>query len=86
MNYKETGQKILEAVGGKENVQNLTHCATRLRFTLADDSKTDDEAVQAIDGVVSLAKSGGQYQVVEVVVGSDVPNVYRALEGLFGSG
>ena len=79
MNYKETGQKILEAVGGKENVQNLTHCATRLRFTLADDSKTDDEAVQAIDGVVSLAKSGGQYQ---VVVGSDVPNVYRALEGL----
>ena len=79
MNYKETGQKILEAVGGKENVQNLTHCATRLRFTLADDSKADDEAVKAIDGVVSLAKSGGQYQ---VVVGSDVPNVYRALEGL----
>ena len=79
MNYKEIGQKILEAVGGKGNVQNLTHCATRLRFTLADDSKADDEAVKAIDGVVSLAKSGGQYQ---VVVGSDVPNVYRALEGL----
>ena len=79
MNYKEIGQKILEAVGGKGNVQNLTHCATRLRFTLADDSKADDETVQAIDGVVSLAKSGGQYQ---VVVGSDVPNVYRALEGL----
>lgn len=79
MDYKEIGQKILEAVGGKENVQNLTHCATRLRFTLADDSKADDEAVKAIDGVVSLAKSGGQYQ---VVVGSDVPNVYRALEGL----
>ena len=79
MNYKEIGQKILEAVGGKGNVQNLTHCATRLRFTLADDSKADDEAVKAIDGVVSLAKSGGQYQ---VVVGSDVPNIYRALEGL----
>lgn len=75
MNYKEIGQKILEAVGGKENVQNLTHCATRLRFTLADDSKADDEAVKAIDGVVSLAKSGGQYQ---VVVGSDVP-IYTAL-------
>ena len=79
MNYKEIGQKILEAVGGKENVQNLVNCAKRLCFTLADDSKADDEAVQAIDGVVSLAKSGGQYQ---VVVGSDVPNVYRALEGL----
>ena len=79
MNYKETGQKILDAVGGKEKVQNLVNCAKRLRFTLADDSKADDEAVQAIDGVVSLAKSGGQYQ---VVVGSDVPNVYRALEGL----
>ena len=79
MNYKEIGQKILEAVGGRGNVQNLTHCATRLRFTLADVSKADDEAVKAIDGVVSLAKSGGQYQ---VVVGSDVPNIYRALEGL----
>ena len=79
MNYKETGQKILDAVGGKEKVQNLVNCAKRLCFTLADDSKADDEAVKAIDGVVSLAKSGGQYQ---VVVGSDVPNVYRALEGL----
>lgn len=64
MNYKETGQKILEAVGGKENVQNLTHCATRLRFTLADDSKADDEAVKAIDGVVSLAKSGGSIKLL----------------------
>ena len=35
MDYKEIGQKILEAVGGKENVQNLTHCATRLRFYLS---------------------------------------------------
>ena len=64
MNYKETGQKILEAVGGKENVQNLTHCATRLRFTLADDSKADDEAVKAIDGVVSLAKSGASIKLL----------------------
>ena len=81
MNYKEIGQKILEAVGGKENVQNLTYSATRLRFTLADDYKADDESVQAIDDVVILAKSGSQYQ---VVVGSDVPSVYRALEGLLG--
>lgn len=78
MNYKEIGQKILEAVGGKGNVQNLNHCATRLRFTLADDSKADDEAVKAIDGVVSLAKSGGQYQ---VVVGSDVPNISPLWKG-----
>lgn len=48
MNYKETGQKILDAIGGKENVHNLTHCATRLRFTLADDSKADNKVVQTI--------------------------------------
>lgn len=48
MNYKEIGPKILKAVGGKENVHNLTHCATRLRFTLADDSKADDKVVQTI--------------------------------------
>ena len=47
MNYKETGQKILDA-GGKEKVQNLVNCAKRLCFTLADDSKADDKVVQTI--------------------------------------
>ena len=37
MNYKETGQKILDAIGGKEKVQNLVYCAKRLCLTLADD-------------------------------------------------
>lgn len=48
MNYKETGQKILDAIGGKEKVQNLVNCAKRLCFTLADDSKADDKVVQTI--------------------------------------
>ena len=48
MNYKETGPKILDAIGGKEKVQNLVNCAKRLCFTLADDSKADDKVVQTI--------------------------------------
>ena len=41
MDYKKMAQQILEYVGGKDNVTGLTHCATRLRFNLKDESKAD---------------------------------------------
>lgn len=50
--YQKMGEAILEAVGGKENVTGLTHCATRLRFNLADDSKADEAKVKAVKGVM----------------------------------
>lgn len=76
MDYKKMAQQILEYVGGKDNVTGLTHCATRLRFNLKDESKADTEAIQALSGISGVVSKGGQYQ---VIVGSDVPNVYLPL-------
>lgn len=76
MDYKGLAQEILKQVGGEENVSDLTHCATRLRFRLVDEKKANDTAVEALEGVLGLTKSGGQYQ---VVIGNDVPHVYAAL-------
>ena len=64
---------IIEAVGGKENVSNVSHCMTRLRLVLKDESKADDEAVKKIDGIIGIAHAGGQYQ---IIVGQSVPKVY----------
>lgn len=76
MDYKKLAQQILEYVGGKDNVTGLTHCATRLRFNLKDESKADTKAIQALPGVSGVVSKGGQYQ---VIIGSDVPNVYLPL-------
>lgn len=76
MDYNKTASAILEKIGGSQNVQNVTHCITRLRFTLAEPSKADAAAVKMIDGVVSVIEKGGQYQ---VVIGNEVDNVYKAV-------
>ncbi len=76
MDYKKLAQQILEYVGGKDNVTGLTHCATRLRFNLKDESKADTKAIQALSGISGVVSKGGQYQ---VIIGSDVPNVYLPL-------
>lgn len=72
---------VLEAVGGKENVKSVVHCMTRLRFVLKDEATVDDAAVQAVNGVVGLQKTGGQYQ---VIIGTNVPEVYAELCALGG--
>lgn len=71
--YEALAQKIIENVGGKENINGLTHCITRLRFKLKDESKANDDVLKNMDGVVTVMKSGGQYQ---VVIGNHVPQVY----------
>lgn len=76
MNYNETAKQILANIGGSENVESVIHCVTRVRFVLRDPGKANDEAVKAVDGVMGLVKSGGQYQ---VVIGSEVENVYNAV-------
>ncbi|WEV39706.1 beta-glucoside-specific PTS transporter subunit IIABC [Lactobacillus sp. ESL0681] len=76
MAYEELSQKIIDGVGGKDNVASVVHCTTRLRFKLKDEKKADDEAVKATDGVISLVKSGGQYQ---IVIGNNVADVYDTL-------
>ena len=56
MDYENTAKKILQRVGGKDNVINLVHCMTRLRFTLKDESIVDDEAVKKTKGVMGIMK------------------------------
>ncbi len=79
MDYQTLGKSILEKVGGEKNISALNHCATRLRFNLNDDSIPVDAEVKAIPGVMGVVKKGGQYQ---VVIGSDVANVYKAINGM----
>ncbi len=81
MDYKKLSSDILHLVGGRDNVVAVTNCLTRLRFNLKDESKANDEAIKALDGVSGLVKKGGQYQ---VVIGTEVPSVYNALSKLIG--
>ena len=74
--YTELAKDIVAHVGGKENVVNVRHCVTRLRFVLKDESKADDDYLKQRDGVVTVVKAGGQYQ---VVIGNHVPDVYAAV-------
>ena len=73
MNYQELSNKIIELIGGKDNIASLAHCATRLRFNLKDESKADTEKLKATSGIMGVVQSGGQYQ---IIIGSDVAKVY----------
>lgn len=79
--YGELAKEIVKNVGGKENVSSLTHCITRLRFKLKDEGKAKDDVIKNMDGVVTVMKSGGQYQ---VVIGNHVPEVYADVMPLLG--
>ncbi|HAR0838098.1 TPA: PTS transporter subunit EIIB, partial [Enterococcus faecium] len=58
--YQELASKIVENVGGKENINGLTHCITRLRFKLKNEEKANDEILKNMDGVVTVMRAGGQ--------------------------
>lgn len=74
--YDGLARIIIQNVGGKGNVLSLTHCVTRLRFRLKDESKANTDMLKETDGVVTVIRSGGQYQ---VVIGNHVPDVYAAV-------
>lgn len=76
---KEIAVRVLDAVGGKENVNSVVHCATRLRFKLKDEEKADTNRLIQDDDVIQVVQSGGQYQ---VVIGSHVSDIYRELTGV----
>lgn len=71
--YEKLAREIVKEIGGKENISSLTHCITRLRFRLKDDSKGNDDVIKGMDGVITVMRSGGQYQ---VVIGNKVADVY----------
>lgn len=76
MDYRSLAKKIIANIGGDENVSNVYHCATRLRFTLKDNSIANKKAVEKLDGVITVVESGGMFQ---VVIGNSVNEVYAAL-------
>ncbi|WP_318617686.1 beta-glucoside-specific PTS transporter subunit IIABC [Sporosarcina sp. YIM B06819] len=76
MKYEQLAKDIVENVGGKDNIRRVVHCVTRLRFQLKDEGKANTNVLKEMDGVVTVMKSGGQYQ---VVIGNHVPDVYKAV-------
>ena len=76
MDYKKLAERILEKLGGKENVESVVHCMTRLRFVLKDESQVDDEQVKKIKGVIGVMKKSGQYQ---IIIGNEVASVYKEI-------
>lgn len=76
MNTKDLAKKIIRDVGGKENILNLTHCVTRLRFNLKDRSLVDEQSLERLDDVMGTHYQGGQYQ---VIIGGKVGAVYSEI-------
>lgn len=81
MDKKALAQEILTLVGGKENINSVVHCATRLRFSLKDESKAKTKEIQENQDVIQVVQSGGQYQ---IVIGSQVGDVYQELTEILG--
>lgn len=84
MNHKEIGLKLLELVGGVDNVHSVFHCITRLRFNLIDQSKADKKKIESTNGVMGILISDDQFQ---VIIGYDVLKIYNEIKGrLSGEG
>lgn len=83
MKFVEEAKTIVNLVGGENNINNLVHCATRLRFELKSDAKADKEALEKLPYVMKVIASGGQYQ---VVIGPDVNNYYNAILSIVNIG
>ncbi|MEE4563964.1 PTS transporter subunit EIIC [Paenibacillus polymyxa] len=79
MNLKDSAKAIVEKVGGPENIVSVTHCVTRLRFVLADESIPNENEIKGIDKVLGVMKAGGQYQ---VIVGNVVKDVYAEVDSI----
>lgn len=76
MAYEKLAKMIVENVGGEENISSVTHCATRLRFKLKDNSKANKAKLESSPDVLSAINKGGQFQ---VIIGTHVPKVYEQL-------
>ena len=82
--FEQEAKDLLAAIGGKENVTAVTHCATRMRFVLGDDKKADVKTIEAIPAVKGTFTNAGQFQ---VIIGNEVPifyNDFTAVSGIEG--
>lgn len=76
MDYKQLANKILELIGGEENVYSVVHCTTRLRFKLIDRKLANKNELEKLPEIIQVMEVGGQFQ---LVIGSDVYEIYREL-------
>lgn len=74
IDYQKTAKELVKELGGNDNISNVTHCATRLRFILKDESIVNKERVAKIQGVITTVQAGGQFQ---VVIGNHVKDAYQ---------
>lgn len=81
MNYAQMAERIIKLVGGKENIINLTHCATRLRFNVIDEDLIGFKEIEEIPEVMKAFKKGNQTQ---VIVGTEVGHVYNEICKIIG--
>ena len=82
--FEQEAKDLLKAIGGKENVTAVTHCATRMRFVLGDEKKANVKAIESIPAVKGTFTNAGQFQ---VIIGNDVPifyNDFSAVSGIEG--
>lgn len=79
IDYGITARELVKELGGDDNIINVTHCATRLRFILKDTEKVNSDKVRRIPGVITTVIAGGQYQ---VVIGNHVKDAYEKVLGL----
>lgn len=80
MDYIKTAEDIVQCVGGKENISHLTHCSTRIRLTLVDDSVADFKALESVPGVIGVRNTGQ----CQIIIGNEVIEVYEVLKSLVG--
>ncbi|WP_208560001.1 beta-glucoside-specific PTS transporter subunit IIABC [Marinilactibacillus kalidii] len=80
MDYKKTASEVVENIGGKENINHLEHCSTRLRFTLKDDSKANMDKLELIDGVMGVRKNAQ----MQIIIGNEVVEVYDKVKEIVG--
>lgn len=81
MDYKQLAKDCVRLVGGKDNINTMAHCATRLRLSLADQSKAQISEIEALDGVLGVKEVGAQTQ---IIIGPNVPKVFREVEAIVG--
>lgn len=74
IDYRKTADELVKELGGDDNIVNVAHCATRLRFVLKDESVVNADKVSKIQGVITTVQAGGQFQ---VVIGNHVKDAYN---------
>ena len=82
MDYRQAAKGVLEGIGGKDNIVSAAHCATRLRLVIADNTKSNKEALEEVEGVKGVFEASGQLQ---IIFGTGIVNkVYEEFASLTG--